>query len=142
MSTTSKSKSSSAKRPKARPDRSFDPAILRCARATAEQYQVVLWFEDGEWFGKGVELPTTMNDGKTAEQCTANVRDAFVTTVAVMLEDGKIPPPPAFEGLRSEQLNARPSVEERLRIDTAAKQKIFEGVSDFVRWASLEAVGR
>jgi predicted RNase H-like HicB family nuclease len=128
--------------PKRRPNRPFDPAILRRARAIAEHYQVVLWFEDGEWFGKGVELPTTMNDGKTAERCIANVRDAFVTTVAVMLEDGKIPPPPAFEGIRSEQLNVRLSAEERLRIDAAAKQKGFEGVSDFVRWASLEAAGR
>jgi hypothetical protein len=33
------------------------------------------------------------------------------------------------------------SAEERLRIDAATKQKGFEGVSDFVRWAS-EAAGR
>ncbi len=137
MSTTSKSKSSLAKRPKRRSDRPFDAAILRRARAIAQHYQVVLWFEDGEWYGKGVELPTTMNDGKTAEECTKNVRESFVTTVAVMLEQGKIAPPPAFDGIRNEQVNFRLSADERMRIDVAAKRKGFEGVSDFVRWASL-----
>ena len=138
MSTTSKSRSSSRKRAELRPDRPFDPAILARARALAEKYQVVLWFQDGEWYGRGVELPDAMNDGQTPAACIANTRDMFVTVIAVMLEQGQSPPPPADEGVRSEQVNIRLSAAERLRLVTAAKQRGFEGVSDFVRTAALE----
>ena len=137
MSTTSKFKSSSRKRVDLRPDRPFDPALLARACAIAEKYQVVLWFQDGEWYGRGVELPDAMNDGKTPAACIANTRDMFVTVIAVMLEQGQTPPPPADEGVRNEQMNIRISADERLRLVTAAKQRGFEGVSDFVRTAAL-----
>ena len=142
MSTISKSRSSSRKRGKLRPDRPFDPHILGRARAIVEKYQVVLWFQDGEWYGRGVELPDAMNDGKTPAECIANTRDIFVTTIAVMLEQGMPPPPPADEGVRDEQMNIRISADERLRLVTAAKQRGFEGVSDFVRTAALNAASR
>jgi predicted RNase H-like HicB family nuclease len=141
MSTSGKSKNSLAKRGKRSPRRPFDRALLDRARAIADTYQVVLWFDDGEWYGRGVELPGTMNDGPTVEACIANVRESFVTTVAVMLEEGLTPPPTASEGIRNEQVNIRLSADERLRLATAAKQKGFEGVSDFVRTAALEAAG-
>ena len=137
MSTSSKSKNSSRKRAKLRPDRPFDAAILARARARADKYQVVVWYQDGEWYGRGVELPDAMNDGKTPAECIANTRDMFVTVIAVMLEQGQNPPPPADEGVRSEQMNIRLSADERLRLVTAAKQRGFEGVSDFVRTAAL-----
>jgi predicted RNase H-like HicB family nuclease len=137
MSTIARSKSSSNKRAKLRLDRPFDPALLTQARALAEKYQVVLWFQDGEWYGRGVELPGAMNDGKTPVECIAKTRDMFVTVIAVMLEQGQTPPPPADEGVRSEQMNIRLSADERLRLVTAAKQRGFEGVSDFVRTAAL-----
>jgi predicted RNase H-like HicB family nuclease len=139
MSTTSKSRSFSRKGARLRPDRPFDRAILEQARAFAQRYQVVLWTQDGEWYGRGVEFPDAMNDGKTPEECIANTREMFVTTVAVMLEQGMTPPPPADEGVRNEQMNIRLSAEERLRLVTAAKQRGFEGVSDFVRTAALRA---
>jgi predicted RNase H-like HicB family nuclease len=137
MSTSARSKSSSAKN-KPAIDRPFDAEILARARSIAQGYQVVIWHEQGEWYGRGVELPFSMNDGKTPEQCIANVRDTFVTTIAVMLEDGKTPPPPASQAVRNEQMNIRLTADEKLRLETAARRKGFEGVSDFVRTAALQ----
>ena len=138
MSTINKSRKSSAN-PEAAIDRPFDPAILRQARRIAEHYQVVLWREDGEWYGRGVELPLSMNDGKTAQACLANTRESFVTTIAVMLEQGKVPPPPASNNVRSEQMNIRLTAEEKLALEAVAKRRGFEGVSDFVRTTALAA---
>lgn len=112
---------------------------MATATALAEKYQVVLWFQDGAWYGRGVELPDAMNDGKTPDECIANTREMFVTTIAVMLEQDMVPPPPADEGIRNEQMNIRLSADERLRLATAARQRGFEGVSDFVRTAALDA---
>ena len=52
MSTTNKFKKSSRKRADRRPDRPFDATILKRARAIAQKYQVVLWKENGEWYGR------------------------------------------------------------------------------------------
>ncbi|HVS73051.1 MAG TPA: hypothetical protein VHQ47_17485 [Phycisphaerae bacterium] len=101
MSTSVKSRKSSTRRPESRPtarpalDRPFPPALLRRARAIAASYQFVLWQEGGRWYGRGVELPNAMNDGKTPDQCIANVRDMFVSVIATMLEQGQNPPAPA-----------------------------------------------
>src|SRR5438552_2887739 len=67
-------------------DRPFDPDILRRAKAIARQYQVVMWFEDGEYYGKGVELPGVMADGKTPGRCMSTTREALVGAVAHMIE--------------------------------------------------------
>lgn len=141
MSTTGKSKKSSPSKSRKAIDRPFDPAVLERAREIAGHYQMVLQFEGGRWYGRGVELPNTANDGADAAECAANVRDIFVTHVAYMLETGKTPPRPASAGGRTEQMNIRLSVEERLLLATAAQSRGFEGVGDFVRVAALEAAG-
>lgn len=144
MPTSAKSKSSS-RSPKPRaarpldPARPFPPSILAKARTLAAKYQFVLWTEDGEWYGRGVELPHAMNDGKTPEACIANVRDTFVTLVAFLLEQGQTPPPPAWAKVRTEQVNIRLTAEERLALETAAKRIGSDGISDFVRNAALAA---
>ena len=107
------------------------------APAVASGYQVVLWQEDGEFYGRGLELPLTMNDGRTADACVTNVRDAMVTTVATMLERGETPPPPANEQRRTEQVNVRLTVEEKLVLDAAASRGGAGGVSEFVREAAM-----
>ena len=78
-----------------------------------------------------------MNDGKSSAECIARTRNIFTTTIAVMLEEGVTPPPPADEGIRNEQMNIRLSAGERLHLVTAARQRRFEGVSDFIRAAAL-----
>jgi predicted RNase H-like HicB family nuclease len=132
MVTSGKSKSS-------RPDprRPFDPRILRQARQIAKSYEVVVWQEEGYYYGHGVELPTSFGGGKTVEACVKDTREAFVLTVAVLLEEGKAPPPPAREEMRTEQVNVRLTAREKLQLEAAAKQKGFRGVSDYVRSAAL-----
>jgi predicted RNase H-like HicB family nuclease len=128
--------SKSAKRSKAI-DRPFDPEILRRARKIADSYQIILHYEDGEYYGRGLELPNVMNDGKTPDECVAATRDILTTAVAYMLEIGETPPPPASEKKRTEQINVRLTTEERLVLEEAARNKGFRGISDFVRIASL-----
>jgi len=138
MSTIARSRKSSGKGKGVR-RRRLDPALLERARKIAESYQVVMWFEDGEWYGRGLELPLTMDDGKTPDECMAKMRAAMASTVAVMLEDGLAVPPPASDNIRNEQVNLRVTSYEKLRLEAAAGA---DGISDFVRTAALAAAGR
>jgi len=76
-------------------DRPFAAGILAQAGKIAEQYQVILAAEDGEWYGRRLELPHVFADGKTPAQCVANTRDGMTTAVATLLERGDKPPAPA-----------------------------------------------
>src|ERR1700722_9866113 len=87
------------------PRRPFDPRVLDRAGNLAARYKLVIWFEDGEWYGRGLEVPDAMNDGKTPEECVRNVRDILTTHVAAMIERGEAPPAPSTERVRSEQVN-------------------------------------
>jgi predicted RNase H-like HicB family nuclease len=110
---------------------------VRQARTIAEQYQLVIWFEDDEYFGRGVELPYAFGEGKTIEQCARNTREAFVTAVAGYLQEGNSPPAPAHEGKRDQQLNIRLSSQERLLLETKARQSGATGISEYVRAVAL-----
>jgi predicted RNase H-like HicB family nuclease len=121
-------------------DRPFDPAILAKARKIAEQYQVIVACEDGHWYGRGLELPGIHGDGKTVSRCVEDTRDAFAVAVAYMIEEGQKPPAPAQMQMRTKQVNVRLTAEEKVLLETAAKQKGFQGLSDFVRAAALELV--
>jgi predicted RNase H-like HicB family nuclease len=133
MSTTAKR----SKRRSRKLDRPFATEILARARRIAETYQVVMWFEDGDYFGRGVELPGKFADGKTPDQCMRNTREAFVATIATMLEDGQAPPPAANEGARTEQVNVRLTAEEKVSLEAAARREGYRDVCDFVRSAAL-----
>lgn len=118
--------------------RPFAPEILKRARAIASQYQIVVSFEDGEYYGRGVELPGTADDGKTPAECIENVIEALVATVAFLLESGETPPAPASEGRRDQQLNVRVSSTEKLLLETKARQSGAVGISEYIRalaWA-------
>jgi predicted RNase H-like HicB family nuclease len=118
-------------------DAPFAPAILKRSREIADSYQIILHFEDGEYYGRGLELPNAMNDGRTPDECVRNTRDILTTTVAYLLEQGETPPPPASDGKRTEQVNIRLTPEEKLLLEETAKSKGFRGVSDFVRASTL-----
>jgi predicted RNase H-like HicB family nuclease len=135
----SKSKNSEAKGRLAAndPARPFDPSILAQARAIASDYEIVMWFEDGEWYGRGLELPHTYGDGKTPAACVASVREGLVVTVATMLEDGERPPVPARTGERTEQVNIRLTASEKALLENRSRAGGFRGVSDYVRAAAL-----
>jgi predicted RNase H-like HicB family nuclease len=118
-------------------DRPFDPEIISKATAVANRYQMVIWFEDGEYYGRGVELPTVFADGPTPDECVTNTREAFVTVVATLLEHGEIPPAPASEEKRDRQVNIRLTSQERLVLETRARQNGAAGISDYIRTVAL-----
>jgi predicted RNase H-like HicB family nuclease len=115
----------------------FARAVLAKARALAERYQVLIWFEDGEYYGRGLELPFTAADGKSPQECFENVREAMVATVGHMLERGDAPPPPASHTGRTQQVNIRLSAMEKLRMEESARAKGFRGVADYLRARAL-----
>ena len=121
-------------------DRRFATKVLRAARDIADSYQIILSFEDGEYYGRGLEMPHVMNDGSTPDECVAKTRDILTTAIAYLLEKGEVPPSPASENKRSEQVNIRVTPEEKLLLEEAARNKGFRGVSDFVRTASLGSI--
>ncbi|HEY4329075.1 MAG TPA: hypothetical protein VGN88_05010, partial [Phycisphaerae bacterium] len=134
-STTAKSKRTKAI------DAPFAPDILKRARGIAEKYQVVLQIEDGEFFGRGLEMPMVMNDGKTANECVKKTRESLVSAVAYLLESGKVPPAPAADQMRSVQVNVRLTVSEKELLEQGAQRSGFRGLSDFVRHAALSSIG-
>jgi predicted RNase H-like HicB family nuclease len=111
--------------------------VLARGRKIAAGYQIVIWTEDGEYYGRGVELPMTFGDGATPAECVASTREALAITVAYMLEKGEAPPPPASEEKRTEQINLRVTAEEKLRLDALAKQHGFKGAADYLRARGL-----
>ena len=120
-------------------DRPFAADMLKRAKEIARRYQVIVWFEDDEYYGRGLELPGVMADGKTAAACHAAVQEAMQFAVATLLEQGETPPPAAVEGQRVEQMNIRLTAEEKLELETAAKQQGYRGLGDFVRTSAIAA---
>ena len=114
-------------------DRPFNSEVLDRARRIAAHYQIILNFEDGEYFGRGLEMPFVMGDGKTPDACVTATREALVVAVATSLEGGKIPPTPASENKRTEQINVRVTQEEKLLLEQAARTHGFRGIGDCVR---------
>ena len=120
-------------------DRPFDAHTLAKARKVADQYQVILAFEDGHWYGRGLELPNIHGDGKTVNRCVENTREALAGCVAYLLEEGQRPPSPAREGTRTAQVNVRLTAEEKALLESTAKRKGYSGLSDFIRAAAIDA---
>ncbi len=113
------------------------PQYIARAKPIADKYQIVISFEDGEYYGRGVELPFAFGDGKTVERCARSTREAFVAAVASLLQDGFTPPAPASEGKRDQQVNIRLSSEEKLLLETKAKQSGAAGISEYIRAVAL-----
>lgn len=118
-------------------DRPFDKAILARAKAIAEQYKIIVEFEDGDWYGHGLEMPLAFGNGRTVQAAVADARESLITAVAYMLEKGQTPPTPAREGHRSMQVNVRLTPEEKAMLESKAKAKGFRGLSDFIRTSVL-----
>ncbi|NLE58372.1 MAG: hypothetical protein GX616_08430 [Planctomycetes bacterium] len=98
----------------------------------------MLKYEDDEWYGHGLELPGARGDGKTPAAAVADTREALVTMVAYMLEEGQTIPAPASEGNRSVQINIRVTPEEKTVLESRSRAKGFRGLSDFIRTSVLE----
>jgi predicted RNase H-like HicB family nuclease len=115
--------------------------VLKRAKEIVGDYQIVLTSEDGEWYGRGLELPQVFGDGLTPEACIESTREALVAAVAYMLEEGQVPPVPAKNGKRTTQVNVRLTAEEKAILEGTARRKGFQGLADFIRAAVLESVG-
>lgn len=137
-----RSKSSSTKsRSKLPLDRPFAPSVLRQARELAYQYRLILEPSDDLGFmGTSIEMPLVLGDGKTPDACVRETREALVSAIATMIENGEAPPAPSSEELRTEQVNIRLTPREKLLLEEAARSKGFRGVSDFVRTTTLTSV--
>jgi predicted RNase H-like HicB family nuclease len=120
-------------------DRPFDPDILRRAREIAAKYQVIIQQEGDDYVGRGLELPNAFEDGRTPDQCVKKTREMFVTVVAAMIEAGEVPPPPASEGKRTEQVNIRLSAEEKLVLEASARRNGHAGLAEYVRSVAIAA---
>lgn len=120
-------------------DRPFDPKVLKRAQEIASKYQVIIQQEDGEFIGRGLELPNAYEDGSTPDECVKKTREMFVTVVASMIEGGEVPPPPASEGKRTEQVNIRLSAEEKLVLEASARRHGHAGLAEYIRSAALAA---
>jgi predicted RNase H-like HicB family nuclease len=118
----------------------FPAAIWKAASKTASEYQIILNCEDGEWFGRGLELPNVFGDGTSAEECVKSTREALSSAVAFLLESGKTPPAPAQQGLRTQQVNIRLTAEERVLLEARAHNRGYTGLSDFIRAVVIESV--
>ncbi len=120
--------------------RPFAKDVLDRAHKIAASYQIIIRPSDGEYYGRGLELPGTMEDGRTPDECVQKTRDAMVAMVAFMLENGETPPPAAGSaGGRKTQVNIRMTMEEKLLIEELARQKGFGGISDYIRATALSS---
>lgn len=119
------------------PARPFEKAVLARARRLAMEYEIVMWFEDGEWYGHGLELPNVYGDGATPGACIKSTREGLVVAVATLIEQGQKPPSPARTGERTEQVNIRLTAEEKTLLESKSRAKGFRGLSDFIRTSVL-----
>jgi predicted RNase H-like HicB family nuclease len=120
-------------------DRPFATDVLQQATAIVADYQIILTSEEGQWYGRGLELPHVYGDGSTPEKCIADARQALTAAVAYLLEQGQSPPLPAKQGKRTTQVNVRLTADEKAILEGTARRKGFEGLSDFLRAAALES---
>lgn len=105
----------------------------------ADSCQIFLQFEDGEWYGRGLEMPLVFGDGKSPGACIKSTREALEAAALYLLESKQRPPAAATNGHRTEQVNVRLTAEEKVLLEASAKRKGFSGLSDFVRAAAIEA---
>ena len=132
-----KSKKSAGKGSKI--SRPFAPQVLADAAKVAAEYQVIVRNEEGHWYGRGLEMPHIFGDGKSPQACIDDTRKALAGAIAFLMESGQKPPTPAQEGRRTAQVNVRLTAEEKVVLETTAKRKGFQGMSDFMRAAALES---
>ncbi|MEM1353358.1 MAG: hypothetical protein AAGC44_02195 [Planctomycetota bacterium] len=119
----------------------FDKKVLAKAKKIAAQYTIIIHFEDEEYYGRTLEMPFVMADGPTPERCMTEVLEATIAAVAYILEEGEVPPQAASAEKRSAQVNIRLTAQEKFRLEHAARQAGFRGLSDFVRYAALDKAG-
>ena len=118
-------------------NKAFDKKHLIAARKIVSKYEIILTEADGEFYGRGLEIPTVFGDGSSPDDCMKNTKDALVATVAHLLERGGTVPAPASEGKRTEQVNIRLTPVEKTILGASARSQGFRGLADFIRAKAL-----
>lgn len=118
-------------------NKAFNKNILSTAKKIAEKYEIIVVFENGDWYGRGLEMPNVFGDGKTPDECLKNTREGLVSAVAHLLERKEVVPAPASQGKRTEQVNIRLTAEEKAILGASAKARGFHGLADFIRAKAL-----
>ena len=119
-------------------NRDFDRKIMADAKKIADKYEIVLTEEDGQWYGRGLEMPAVFGEGETPDKCIRDTREAMVAAVAHLLETDSTVPAPASDRKRTEQVNVRLTVEEKLILNASARSQGFKGLGDFLRSTALK----
>jgi len=114
-------------------NKAFDKDVLTPAKKIAEKYEIILSFDNGEWYGRGLEMPNVFGDGKTPDECVKNTRKGLISAVAHLLEQGEIIPAPASANKRTEQVNIRLTPEEKAIFGASARANGFNSLADFIR---------
>ena len=122
-------------------DRPFARNILAEAKRIVSQYQIILECQDDVWYGRGLEMPHVFGDGDSPAGCIKDTRAALLAAVAYQLEQEESIAPPARLGRRTEQVNVRLTAKEKALLEGTARRRGFEGLSDYIRAAALEAAG-
>jgi predicted RNase H-like HicB family nuclease len=117
----------------------FNAGIRKQAESVASQYQIILENEDGRWYGRGLELPHVFGHATTPQKCIQATRSAMAAAVAYLLERSRRLPSPARAGRRTQQVNVRLTAEEKAVLESIARRKGFQGLSDYLRAAALES---
>jgi predicted RNase H-like HicB family nuclease len=118
-------------------DRPFKKEVKDLAHEIVDNYQIILDNEDGEFYGRGLEMPNVYGEGKTANACVKSTREALFAAVATMIEMNETPPLPAHDNARTEQVNIRLSLIEKDVLKALAKSHGFRGLGDFIRTRAL-----
>lgn len=127
---------------KTRIDRPFDPSIWKQSAQIAGGYRLVIQKDpDVGYLGRSIEMPLVMAEGSTIARCAAETLDALTAAVATLLESGQRPPQPVSQEKRTAQLNIRVTEEEKLRLEDAARQQGYRGISDYIRASILKDAG-
>jgi predicted RNase H-like HicB family nuclease len=113
--------------------------VLARALSLANEYALVIGRDDEVGFiGRTVEMPLVMGDGRTLDACAKAVLEATIAAIATLIELGEIPPAPASEGKRDQQVNIRLSSSEKMLLEARAKQQGFRSLSDYVRSVAMD----
>ena len=140
MSTSAKSKKSNKRTPDVAKNRPFAPAIVRKAAVLVPQYQVIVqWDKELEsYFGRCIEIPNAIGEGKNEAACIEEVRGNINALVLYMLEIGETPPL-ADEPERKAQVNVRFADYEKATAEALAKAA-GKTLSDYIRVSALRGV--
>lgn len=89
------------------------------------------------YVGTVLEYPTVFSSGQGPEVCIESTYDALAAGIATMLDAGVTPREPFKEWNRTEQMNIRLDVEEKLLLRETALQRGYRSASDYVRVVAL-----